>query len=140
MAMGKSRIALATLLGLQAAGAIGGAIFVVPQLPVSGLKTGVFSDYTIPALGLGVIVGGASLMALALLLGRSRYAPLAAAGAGLAVMAFEIVEVSVTKDTIFTRPDFVPLWQQPLWFAIGGVILLLATRVRTPSRRSRFAA
>ncbi len=126
MVQGRARWALGVLLALQALGAIAGAIFVVPAMPISGLKTSVFSDYTIPALGLGVIVGGGSLVALALLVARSRFAALAAGCAGLAVMVFEIVEVTAMTDTIFTDPGSVPLWQQPLWFAIGAVILLLA--------------
>jgi len=126
MREGKVRPALAILLGLQAVGAIGGALFVVPKMPVDGLKPGLFSDYTIPAVGLGVIVGGGSLLALAALLRRSRYAPALAAGAGLAVMVFEVVEVTATKETIFTNPELVPLWQQPLWFVIGAAITLLA--------------
>lgn len=139
MREGKVRTALAILLGLQAAGAIGGALFVVPKMPVDGLKPGLFSDYTVPALGLGVIVGGGSLVALASLLRRSRHAPTLAAGAGLAVMIFEVVEVTATKETIFTNPGLVPLWQQPLWFAIGAAITALAwanARPRTARPRT----
>jgi hypothetical protein len=120
------RAALATLLALQGAGAIGGAIFVVPNLAVDNLKPGLFADYTLPALGLGVIVGGGSLLALILLLVRSRYAPICALAAGLAVMIFEIVEVTGMKGSVFTSPGEVALWQQPLWFGIGAAIAVLA--------------
>lgn len=140
MIQGKTRGALGTLLALQAAGAIGGAIFVVPAMPVSNLKTSVFADYTIPALGLGVIVGGGSLLALGLLLMRSQLAVLAAAAAGAAVMVFEIVEVTATTDTIFSDPGSVPLWQQPLWFVIGAVIVGLALFGRRVPQARRLAA
>ena len=120
------RTALAVLLGLQAAGAIGGAVFVVPQMPVDNLKPGFFPDYTMPAVGLGLVVGGGSLLALLLLLTRSRHASLAAVGAGLAVMAFEVVEVAALKGSVLTTPDQLPLWQQPLWFGIGAAITGLA--------------
>src|SRR5690349_6626798 len=116
MQKAKFRTALAILLGLQGLGAIGGAIFVVPAMPIGDLKIGLFQDYTIPALGLGVIVGGGSLLALLLVVARSGLATLAAAAAGIAVMVFEVVEVSAMTKTIFTDPGAVPLWQQPLWF------------------------
>lgn len=121
------RAALATLLALQGVGAIGGAIFVVPHLAVDNLKPGLFADYTLPALGLGVIVGGGSLLALILLLFRSRFAPLCALAAGLAVMTFEVVEVTGMKGSVFTSPGQIALWQQPLWFCIGAAIAVLAT-------------
>jgi hypothetical protein len=120
------RVALATLLTLQGFGAIGGAIFVVPNLPVDNLKPGPFADYTVPALGLGVIVGGGSLFALILLLVHSRYALLGALAVGLAVMIFEVVEVTGMTGSVFTSPGEIALWQQPLWFCIGAVIAVLA--------------
>jgi len=55
---------LVVLLALQAAGAIFGAIFVVPSQPVEHLK--VLPDYTIPALALGLLVGGSALVGLTL--------------------------------------------------------------------------
>jgi hypothetical protein len=129
------RAALGTLLALQAVGAIGGAIFVVPKLAVDNLKPGLFTDYTIPALGLGVIVGGGSLLALTLQLIRSRYASLAALTAGFAVMLFEIVEVTAMKGSVFSNPGEIALWQQPLWFFIGAAIALLALPGLTMARR-----
>ena len=126
MTRNKRLVGLATLLALQAVGAIGGAIFVVPKLAVDNLKPGLFTDYTIPALGLGVIVGGGSLLALTLQLIRSRYASPAALTAGCAVMLFEIIEVTAMKGSVFTDPSQIPLWQQPLWFFIGAAIALLA--------------
>jgi len=61
---GRTRVALVVLLALQAAGAIFGAIFVVPSQPVEHLK--VLPDYTIPALALGLLVGGSALVGLTL--------------------------------------------------------------------------
>ena len=126
-----ARAALGIMLALQGVGAIGGAIFVVPNLSIDQLKGDVFPDYTVPAVGLGLIVGGGSLLALLLLLLRSRYATLCSLGAGLAVMVFEIVEVTAMKGSVFTDPSQVALWQQPLWFAIGAVIATLAISTRT---------
>lgn len=135
MTQGRTRVALIVLLALQAAGAISGAIFVVPSQPVEHLK--VFPDYTIPALALGLLVGGSALLGLTLLLFRSPYAAAVAITAGVAVMVFEIVEVTGTTVTIFTDPGEPALWQQPLWFLIGLAMALLATIGR---RRSRAAA
>jgi len=126
MLQGKARGPLGVLLFLQGLGAIGGAIFVVPNLAVDNLKPGLFSDYTVPAIGLGVVVGGGSLLALTLLLMRSSLAGLAALAAGGAVMAFEVVEVTTLKGSILTDPNSLPLWQQPLWFVIGAAIAGLA--------------
>jgi len=116
---------LVVLLALQAAGAIFGAIFVVPSQPVEHLK--VLPDYTIPALALGLLVGGSALLGLTLLLFRSRYAAAVAITAGVAVMVFEIVEVTGTTVTIFTDPGEPALWQQPLWFLIGLAMTLQLT-------------
>jgi hypothetical protein len=121
------RAALGTLLAVQAIGAIGGAIFVVPKLAEDNLKPGPFADYTLPALGLAVIVGGGSLLALIPVLIRSRYAALVALAAGLAVMIFEVVQAAAMTVSVFTSPGEIALWQQPLWFCIGAAIALLAT-------------
>ncbi|HEX6349141.1 MAG TPA: hypothetical protein VF160_07090 [Candidatus Dormibacteraeota bacterium] len=134
----KRRTVLGVLLALQGIGAIGGAIFVVPNLSVDNLKSAIFPDYTIPALGLGVLVGGGSLLALLLLLVHSRYEAFTAAGAGLAVMLFEVVEVTAMKGSVFTDPGQLPLWQQPLWFLIGAVIVLLAVGISSTRLQVRY--
>src|SRR5678815_715998 len=56
---------IAALAAFLALTAIQGAIFVVPAMPQSVLHQGIlalFSDFTIPALALGVLCGGAALV------------------------------------------------------------------------------
>ena len=58
---------IAALAAFMALTAIQGAIFVVPTMPRSVLHQGIlalFSDFTIPALALGVLCGGAALVTL----------------------------------------------------------------------------
>jgi hypothetical protein len=60
--------------------------------PVEMLAGSPFKDYTIPALALGVLVGGGALVAATLTWRRSPWAPYASAAAGGMIVIFEIVE------------------------------------------------
>jgi len=81
--------------GLTAiAGGIGLLTGAIP-FSLAWLHGSPFSDYTIPGLALGLLVGGCSLFAAATILGGRRVGVLASAGAGLLMMGFEVVEVAV---------------------------------------------
>jgi hypothetical protein len=147
------RIARLTLIGLElflAAAAIVGAVSVVPTLPKEWLDGSPFSDYTVPALALGVLVGGGACLAAALLVVRPEWGALASVLVGLAMAIFEVVETvvvgldiwlhalglspTVSKGLPGTNLEGVPrllgvplpLWQQPLFFGIGIAIVALA--------------
>lgn len=53
----RTRLVLAVLAAFVAISAIPSAVLVVPTLPTDWLARGPFSDYTIPAIALGVLVG-----------------------------------------------------------------------------------
>lgn len=82
--------AFVTLTALQ------GAIFVVPTMPRSVLHKGVlaiFSDFTIPALALGILCGGSALVAFVTVLARPQLGALASMTAGVFMIGFELVEI-----------------------------------------------
>ena len=58
------RIALIALHGIVAVSAIGGAIWVVPTMPLDWIRAGPFDDWTVPALALA-LVGTLAAVALA---------------------------------------------------------------------------
>jgi hypothetical protein len=154
-----------TLAGLNlflALNAIYGAIWVVPGLPREWLVGTPFADYTIPAVALGVIIGSGALVSAVLVLLRPAWGCLASIALGAAMMIFEIVETSVvgwdlwlhafgvgpiTKGlsgadvSVIPAPLGIPLplWQQPIYFVLGGVILALGVGLR-PLKRDQTAS
>ena len=87
----------ATLLVLQvfvAFTAIFGALFVVPTLPLDWIKAGPLTDFTIPAIALGVACGGSAVVAVVLLVIAPRLGGAASIVAGLFMIAFEVVEIA----------------------------------------------
>jgi hypothetical protein len=145
-----ARFALIVLELFLAVAAIIGAVSVVPTLPKEWLAGSPFSDYTLPALALGIVVGGGSVLAAALLLMRSEWGARASVLVGLAMAIFEVVETVVVGLDIWLHalglsptiskglpgtdlegvPTLLgvplPLWQQPLFFGIGIAIVALA--------------
>jgi hypothetical protein len=147
------RIARVGLIGLGlflAVAAVCGAIWVVPTLPPEWLMGTAFPNYTIPALALGVLVGGGAALAALLLILRHEWAGPLSVMVGLALAMFEVVETAVVGLDIWLHalgltatvgkglpgtnlegvPSLlsvpVPLWQQPLFFGIGIAIVVLA--------------
>nr|MBA3827245.1 hypothetical protein [Ktedonobacterales bacterium] len=88
--------------------AIQGAIFVVPFLPHAWLHQGplpLFTDYTIPALALGLGCGGSALAAcVGILLAHQRSGAVLAAVAGACIVSFELVEIAVVGFTPALQP------------------------------------
>lgn len=136
-----------TLIGLElftAAGAIAGAIFVVPGLPREWLAGSAFADYTIPALALGILCGGGSLAAALVLLWRPAVGGLVSIAAGAAMAIFEVVGVAAVGFMIVKFPTEPASYLQPFYFAIGAVIAGLGIVVwrdaRAPGRTLQPAA
>ena len=111
-----SRGVLAVLTAFLAVTTISGAIFVVPTLPPDWLEGSVFSDYRIPALALG-LVGVLAAIAFVAVIARPEVAGQPAILAGLAMVAFELVEIWVVG---FSLIDYGP--EEPFaWLQVGYV-------------------
>jgi hypothetical protein len=123
---------IAALAAFMALTTIQGAVFVVPNMPRSVLHQGVlalFPDYTIPALALGALCGGAALLALVTVFVRPRLGALTAMVAGLFMIAFELVEILVIGFTPLQTPDQFPAWLQVVYLAVGAALVILGARL-----------
>ncbi|MEK6206634.1 MAG: hypothetical protein AABM32_03240 [Chloroflexota bacterium] len=111
-----------TLIGLElftAVGAIAGAIFVVPGLPREWLAGSPFSDYTVPALALGILCGGSSMAAAVLVVWRPALGGITSVAAGAAMAIFEVVEVAAVGFMIVEFPAEPASYLQPFYFLVG---------------------
>ena len=79
---------------------------------------GIFKDYTIPGLALGIIVGGSALFAAILSIRKSRFAVPTSIAAGLVIMFFEFIEMLVI-GSLQGPARFVLVF----YFVIGTVII-----------------
>ena len=114
-----SRGLLAVLSGFIAVTAIAGAIFVVPTLPPEWIEGSVLEDYTIPALALALVGGLAAVTLIALVL-RPAVAGLFAVVTGLAMVAFEVVEIAVVGFSLIDYGVGEPVaWLQVVYLAVG---------------------
>ncbi len=96
------RILVGLFTAFVALTAIGGGLAMllgVDQFPHEWLNGTVFTDFTIPALVLMLVVGGSSLVAVYLIFTNRVLAPLVACVAGTLMMAFIVVEVLILKQT-----------------------------------------
>jgi len=116
-----ARIALFVLQTFVALTAIDGALFVVPTLPAEWLESGPFADYTVPAMALGLFVGGTAIAALLALLVRPALAGLASIAAGIVLIVFELVAIAAV-DSGWDEPV---AWLGVLYLVIGvlGIVL-----------------
>jgi len=105
-------------------GLVTGAIPLI-QFPLSLLQGTLFSDFTIPGLALGILIGGSSLFAAAAILTRREVGVLASALAGLFTMGFEVVEV-VSVNSKWGDAFPIALVQQITIFVLGLTIFGLA--------------
>jgi hypothetical protein len=78
------------------AGLAAGAI----QFPLAWLQGAPFSDYIILGLVMAIIVGGSSLLAAATILTGREVAVFVSALAGLLLMGFEVLEVSIIDPNL----------------------------------------
>ncbi len=135
------RITLVVLEVFVALGAVAGGIgLLTGAIPASldGLKGSLFVDYTIPALSLMVMVGGSMLFAASTILTRREIGVLASVFAGLVMMIFEIVEVTVV-DRIGGSELVFAVVLQAFYFALGLAIFVLSCSLwMTEYRRYHF--
>jgi hypothetical protein len=123
---------IAALAAFMALTAIQGAIFVVPTMPRSVLRQGIlalFPDFTVPALALGVLCGGAALVTLVTVLVQPHVGAFAAMVAGALMIGFELVEIVVVGFTPLQTPDQFPAWLQVVYLLVGGVLMILGARL-----------
>jgi hypothetical protein len=92
------------------------------QFPVEWLRNTPFSDYTIPALVLAIVVGGSSLIATVTVFTGREVGMLASMAAGLIMVGYIAVEVVTLKQV---PPG--PTWVEGLYFGLGLAISGLAT-------------
>lgn len=135
-----SRIALLVLNALLAVGAIGGAIWAVPAIPLEWMKAGPFDDFTIPALALG-FVGIVAAAAFVAVLVRPWLGALASILAGSVLLVFLLVEIAVVGWTPADPAlnDQFQAWLQPIFIGVGvaligfGIGLWLSSRDEAPA-------
>ena len=125
-----SRIALLVLHGLVAFTAIGGAIWVVPTMPLDWIKAGPFEDWTLPAIALG-FVGLIAVAAFVAVIVRPWLGALASVAAGSAMIVFELVEIAVVGWTLADPRlnGYFQAWLQPIFVGVGSIQLLLGMRL-----------
>jgi hypothetical protein len=123
------RIALVVVDLFLAVSAIVGAVGLVAgfmNIPLSVLHGTAFADFTVPALLLGIVVGGSALAAAAIalfgprrlaLLELWRFDALASAAAGCIMVGWMVVEVALVG---------LGSWLQPTYFVVGLVMIALA--------------
>ncbi len=147
-----TRSGIAVLDLILAVTAIFGALTVVPSLPREWIAGSVFSDYTVPALGLGVLVGGSAAVAAVAVLFRSKAGAAAAVVSALMIIGFEVVEIIAVGFSPITHGAGSPQsWLQVVYIALGLVLIALGAGlwqaqgghipfVQESARRSRVPA
>ena len=126
------RVTLVALAALVALTAIQGAIFVVPTMPTEVLSWGIlplFTDFTIPALALGVLCGGSALAALLAVVFRPALGGLLALVAGGLMVGFELVEIVAVGFTPAQTPNLPQAWLQVFYLVVGGLMAALGWRL-----------
>lgn len=139
MSKRSSTVLLAVLSGFLALTAAWGAIGVVPALPTSMLRTGPFTDFTLPAMGLGGVAVLSAAVIFAVTRNNSFAGPLAVI-TGVAIVVFEVVEMYVVGSLVDVPPGmpaagYVGLWLQPFYFLLGTAMMILGLRAKAKSRR-----
>lgn len=126
------RVPLIALEAFVALTAIYGAIVVVPTLPPEWLRAGLvapFTDFTIPALALGILCGGGSLIALISVLAWPPIGAITSVVAGAVMVVFELVETLVVGFTAAIYPTQPVAWLQVLYIVVGLAIAALGARL-----------
>jgi uncharacterized membrane protein YuzA (DUF378 family) len=133
-------VAIFLFAAFVAATAVYGAIFIVPTMPREWILFGPFSDYTVPALALGLFVGGTALLAAIAITWQPWAGALASMLAGCVIVAFELIEIGVVGlSVVVVGPGQVQSWVQIAYMIIGiaqvviGYRLWLATATTAPS-------
>ena len=88
------------------------------NIPLDVLDGTPFADFTVPALLLGIVVGGSALAAAAIaVFGPRRFETPATAAAGCVTIGWMTVEIAMIG---------LDVWAQALYFAVGLVMIGLA--------------
>lgn len=114
-----------TLIGLElfiGATTMAGAIGVVPALPLEWLAGSPFDDYAVPALALGLVCGGGALAAAALVIWHPALGGIASVGAGIAMAAFELVDIAVVRVPVANHYVDIASYLQAFYFALGVAV------------------
>jgi hypothetical protein len=120
-----SRGVLLVLTTFIAVTTIAGAILVVPGLPMEWIEGSIFSDYTIPAIALGV-VGALAVVAVILTIMRPAWAGPTAVVVGLAMIGFELVEIAVVGFSLVEYGVGEPVaWLQVVYIVIGALTAIV---------------
>jgi hypothetical protein len=145
----KTRVGIAFLDLILAVTALFGALTVIPSLPREWIAGSIFPDYTIPALGLGVVVGGSAAVATVAVLFKPTVGAAAAMVSALMIIGFEVVEIASVGFAPLTHGATNPQsWLQVVYIALGLVLAALGAGlwraqggfvlfVHQPARRSR---
>ena len=129
--MGHTATRATTILlqGFVAITTIIGALFVVPTLPLAWLQRGPMTDYTIPAIALG-LVGVSAVASIVLLAFESPRAPIVTMLSGAMMIVFEFVEITVVGLAIVVHGADNPVsWLQVVYIAIGVTVMMLGYRL-----------
>lgn len=119
------------LIGLNAflaLATISGA-FVVLTLPHDIIKRGPFTTFTIPAIALGVICGGLAVVAAIGVALRPAIGAASAIAGGVAMIAFELVEIYVIGFTPVDTPSNPAAWLQVFFILFGVALIALGVRL-----------
>ncbi len=115
------RITLIVVNLFAAVSAIVGAIGLLAgfmNIPLTELTGTPFADFTVPALLLGIVVGGSALVAAVVaLVGPRRLEALASAAAGCIMVGWMAVEIAMVG---------LDVWVQAAYFVVGLVMIGLA--------------
>lgn len=130
------RILLIVLAGLVAFTAIGGAFFVVPTMPLDWIKAGPFTDWTIPAIALG-LVGAFAAVTTAVLVVRPWAGALMSIAVGAAMVIFELVEITVVGWTLSEYgTEMFQAWLQLVYLVVGSAQVVLGIALWWLTRES----
>ena len=115
------RIAVVAMDLFEALSALAGAVGLVVgfmNIPVTVLTGSPFADFNVPALLLGLVVGGSALAAAVIAaFGPRRFDALASAAAGCITVGYLTVEIATIG---------LGAWPQVVWLLVGLVMIGLA--------------
>lgn len=96
------------------------------RLPLISLRRTPFGDYTVPALILGLVVGGSALLAMGATIRHMGISPVLALIAGAIMIGWIVGEMLLLPTNLFT--DFATGWLQGVYLLVGLAMVVLALR------------
>ncbi len=126
----RSRTALIIVDGFAGVSALFGMAMLLAswpfRLPLSSLQYTPFGDYTMPALILGIVVGGSALLAMGATIRGAGVGPLLALIAGAIMIGWIVGEMTLLPTNLFT--DFATGWLQGVYLLVGLAMVVVALR------------